>query len=124
MRSSLATLLAATLVASVVSGLLACGSSSAGTGPSSDGGGSDGTSTGDGPGGNGGDSGDGGGNPSDGGAACPSPVPADPLASQRAACSFGGGAKVEDTLGLTAAQRSAIPIKNVIVMMKENRSFD
>jgi phospholipase C len=31
---------------------------------------------------------------------------------------------VKDTLGLSDAARAAIPIKNVIVLMKENRSFD
>lgn len=58
------------------------------------------------------------------GGTCPSPVPADPLAAQRQACTFATGAKVKDTLGLSEAARAAIPIKNVIVLMKENRSFD
>jgi phospholipase C len=67
---------------------------------------------------------------SDGGAesgppgACPSPVPADPLAAQRQACTFTAGAMVKDTLGIDEATRAAIPIKNIIVLMKENRSFD
>jgi phospholipase C len=61
--------------------------------------------------------------PSESGA-CPSPVPADPLASQRTACTFAGGALVKDTLGIGDAARAAIPIHNVIVMMKENRAFD
>jgi phospholipase C len=60
----------------------------------------------------------------DGGGTCPSPVTADPRASERAACMFTTGAKVDDTLGLSAAARAAIPIENVIVMMKENRAFD
>jgi phospholipase C len=54
----------------------------------------------------------------------PSPVADDPLASQRAACAFAAGAKVEDTLGLTAADRAKIPIKHLIIVMEENRSFD
>jgi phospholipase C len=58
------------------------------------------------------------------GGTCPSAVAADPLAAQRAACTFMTGARVKDTLGLDDATRAAIPIKNVIVMMKENRSFD
>jgi phospholipase C len=58
------------------------------------------------------------------GATCSSPIAADPLAPERAACKFAAGAKVVDTLGLGAAAQAAIPIKNVIVMMKENRSFD
>ncbi len=61
---------------------------------------------------------------SDGGAACSSPVAADPLAPERAACTFTTGAKVTDTLGISAAAQAGIPIKNVIVMMKENRAFD
>jgi phospholipase C len=55
---------------------------------------------------------------------CPSPVPTDSLATQRQACMFDAGAAATDTLGLTEALRAAIPIKNVIVLMKENRSFD
>jgi phospholipase C len=50
--------------------------------------------------------------------------PSDPHAADRAACTFGTGAKVTDTLPITAAQRAAIPIKHVIVLMKENRAFD
>jgi phospholipase C len=42
----------------------------------------------------------------------------------RASCSFAAGAMPNDTLGLTEAARKALPIKHVIVMMKENRSFD
>jgi phospholipase C len=46
------------------------------------------------------------------------------MASQRTSCTFKTGAKVTETLPITAAQRGSLPIKNVIVMMKENRSFD
>lgn len=60
----------------------------------------------------------------DGGACTPTPVPTDPLADQRKACTFAAGAKVADTLGLSEADRGKIPIKHVIVLMKENRSFD
>ncbi len=59
-----------------------------------------------------------------GGTTCPSPVAADPLATQRAACTFTAGAMVKDTLGITAAEQAAIPIKHIVVMMKENRSYD
>lgn len=84
------------------------GGSSSGSGSSSGGGSSSGSGSGSG-----------------GGAdACPSPVPADPLAAKRQACTFATGATVKDTLGLSDAARAAIPIKNVIVLMKENRSFD
>ncbi len=48
----------------------------------------------------------------------------DPLAAARAACTFTSGARVQDTLGISAEARAALPIKNVIVLMKENRSFD
>ena len=50
--------------------------------------------------------------------------PSDPFAAQRAACAFTAGARVAETLGVTAAARAALPIRNVIVVMKENRSFD
>jgi phospholipase C len=55
---------------------------------------------------------------------CSTPIPSDPLASQRSACDFTTGATATSTLPLTEAQRAAIPIKTIIVMMKENRSFD
>jgi phospholipase C len=42
----------------------------------------------------------------------------------RQACAFAGGAKVAETLGLDAQARAAIPIKHVVVLMKENRAFD
>lgn len=57
-------------------------------------------------------------------ASCPQPVPPDPLATQRAACMFTAGAKVRDTIGIGDAERAAIPVKHVVVLMKENRSFD
>jgi phospholipase C len=60
----------------------------------------------------------------EGGGACSTPVGADSMANLRASCTFKTGAKVADTLGITAAQRAALPIKQVVVMMKENRSFD
>src|SRR6266481_505332 len=41
-----------------------------------------------------------------------------------AACPFGSGAKVTETLPISEIERAAIPIKHVIVLMKENRSFD
>ena len=53
----------------------------------------------------------------------PATSPSD-LASQRAACAFQAGARATETLPLTPAERAAIPIKNVVVLMKENRSFD
>ena len=61
---------------------------------------------------------------SDGGGVCSTPIPVDPRAGKRASCGFHKGAKVTDSLPLTEAQRAAIPIQHVIVVMKENRSFD
>jgi phospholipase C len=58
------------------------------------------------------------------GGTCPSAVATDTLASMRAACSFTTGALAKRTLGISDAARTAIPIKNVVVMMKENRAFD
>ncbi len=45
-------------------------------------------------------------------------------ASERAACTFGRGARVADTLGIAKADAAKLPIRHVIVLMKENRSFD
>ncbi len=42
----------------------------------------------------------------------------------RAHCGFKAGARVTETLPITEKVRAAIPIKHVIVAMKENRSFD
>jgi phospholipase C len=48
----------------------------------------------------------------------------DPFAAQRAACAFGAGAAVTQTLPITENEREDIPIRHVVVLMKENRSFD
>src|SRR5690349_3348433 len=73
-----------------------------------------------------GGAGGGGGSGGHGGAAsCQATRPADDtLAAQREACAFAAGARVKDTLGLTDAQRAAIPIKHLIIVTEENRSFD
>jgi phospholipase C len=55
---------------------------------------------------------------------CPSPARVDPLRSQREACAFHAGDHASASLGLSEVERKRIPIKHVIVMMKENRSFD
>jgi phospholipase C len=44
--------------------------------------------------------------------------------AERAACTFAAGAKPADTLAIDADDLAAIPIRHVIVLMKENRSFD
>jgi phospholipase C len=55
---------------------------------------------------------------------CPSAPYDDSLRTERTACSFDAGARASDTLGLTDAGRAAIPITHIVVVMKENRSFD
>ncbi len=60
----------------------------------------------------------------DAAAACTPVAWTDTLRTQRDACTFAAGAKAQDTIGLSEAARQAIPIKHVIVLMKENRSFD
>jgi phospholipase C len=55
---------------------------------------------------------------------CPSVPKADPLAAGRLSCTFTAGAMPVDTVGVDDAARAKIPIKHVIVLMKENRSFD
>ena len=47
-----------------------------------------------------------------------------PFEMMRAACRFQAGARVADTLGLGPTARARLPIKNIIISMKENRSFD
>lgn len=59
-----------------------------------------------------------------GGATCPSKVVADSHAAQRSACSYVSGDLPAKTLDLTEAERAQIPIKHIVVIMKENRSFD
>jgi phospholipase C len=55
---------------------------------------------------------------------CPSPVRADPMAAQRAACVFGASTSVAETLGFSPPERATIPLRHLIVIMKENRSYD
>ncbi len=62
--------------------------------------------------------------PSDPAFMCPLVLPADDLAAQRAACAFRAGAHADVTLGVPREVSQAIPIRHVIVVMKENRSFD
>lgn len=52
------------------------------------------------------------------------PNPTEARAAERAACAFGPGAKPEETLGIAAGALARMPIRHVIVVMKENRSFD
>ena len=55
---------------------------------------------------------------------CGVALPADALASKRQGCAFGAGALPETTLGISPEVAAQIPIRHVIVLMKENRSFD
>lgn len=55
---------------------------------------------------------------------CPLVLPPDPLAAARAACRFGAGATAEETLGISRELANQLPIRHVIVLMRENRAFD
>ena len=62
---------------------------------------------------------------SDGGPPDAGPVDPDPLyRPRRQACEFRAGDLVSDTIGISEAERAAIPIRHVLVFMQENRSFD
>ena len=60
----------------------------------------------------------------DAGPSCPSPLVDDRLRSARERCAYAAGALARDTLGLSEPERAALPIRHVVVIMKENRSFD
>jgi phospholipase C len=55
---------------------------------------------------------------------CPTAPLPDPHRSERAACAFAAGARVADTLGLTADARKHLPLEHLIIVTQENRSFD
>jgi len=55
---------------------------------------------------------------------CPAVARVDLLVSQRESCAFQAGAMPRDTIGISAEETLAIPIRHVIVLMKENRSYD
>lgn len=58
------------------------------------------------------------------GPTCPTPPIPDPIAADRTACKFAKGAKVTATLGISEAVRAAIPLKHIVIVMNENRTFD
>jgi phospholipase C len=62
--------------------------------------------------------------PADAGPACSTPVAPDPLLADRQACRFSAGSTAAATLGLSDADRAALPFQHLVVIMKENRSFD
>jgi phospholipase C len=55
---------------------------------------------------------------------CPSAVRTDSRIAERAACTFGPLAEVAETLAFMPTERARIPVRHVIVVMKENRSYD
>lgn len=55
---------------------------------------------------------------------CPLVLPADGHEVERVACAFGPGATAEETLGIPPQLAGELPIRHVIVVMRENRSFD
>ena len=59
-----------------------------------------------------------------GASTCPSKPWHDPTANERKQCAFVAGDHTDKTQAISATQRAKFPIKHVIVMMKENRSFD
>ena len=62
--------------------------------------------------------------PDDPSLGCGVVLPPDPAAAARTQCAFGAGAHAASTLGIDPAVAAAIPIRHVLVVMKENRSFD
>lgn len=62
--------------------------------------------------------------PSDPPLTCPVSTESDQMSAQRAACKFSAGALAADTLGVASDVSAAIPVRHIVVVMKENRSFD
>lgn len=55
---------------------------------------------------------------------CGPVVPADTKRAERAACTYRAGARPSETLGIDRALLARLPIRHVIIAMRENRSFD
>ena len=55
---------------------------------------------------------------------CGTAIPADTLADQRASCTFTPSSHAAASLGIPTDVSKDLPIRHIIVMMKENRSFD
>ena len=55
---------------------------------------------------------------------CGTTFPQETLAGARASCAFGAGTHASESLGIDAKTLTSTPIRHVIVLMKENRSFD
>lgn len=55
---------------------------------------------------------------------CGVQIPVDPAAGARAACQFRAGSRAPASLGIDESVRTQIPIRHIVIVMKENRSFD
>jgi phospholipase C len=55
---------------------------------------------------------------------CGTALPPDTLAAQRASCAFAKGDLPAQTLGISPATAASLPLRHVVILMKENRSFD
>ena len=62
--------------------------------------------------------------PPDPAAGCGVVLPADTLTGERDRCRFGPGETAETSLGITPALALQLPIRHVVVMIQENRSYD
>jgi phospholipase C len=62
--------------------------------------------------------------PDDSTLGCGVQIPADQAADARAACQFPAGSRAPASLGIDESVRAQIPIRHIVIMMKENRSFD
>jgi phospholipase C len=56
--------------------------------------------------------------------ACGVVIPPDTQAAARAACAFGTGSRASESLAIPPEVAAAIPVRHVIILMKENRSYD
>jgi len=55
---------------------------------------------------------------------CGAVVPPDTSAAARAACTFGTGTRASESLTVPPEVAAAFPVRHVIILMKENRSYD
>jgi phospholipase C len=62
--------------------------------------------------------------PPDGATSCTSLPRIDPNEADRLSCAFHAGDRVSATIALTPEEHAKIAVKHVVVIMKENRSFD
>ncbi len=55
---------------------------------------------------------------------CGAQIPDDTMTSKRTACTFAAGAHAAQTLDVSTSVSNQLPIRHIIILMKENRSFD